>query len=90
MSDWPSDVLIHPSACVDPGCSLGAGTRIWHFSHVMAGASIGRDCTIGQNVFVASGAKIGNHVKVQNNVWCTTAYSWRTKYFAARRACSRT
>jgi len=68
MSDWPSDVLIHPSACVDPGCSLGAGTRIWHFSHVMAGASIGRDCTIGQNVFVASGAKIGNHVKIQNNV----------------------
>lgn len=68
MSDGLSDVLIHPSACVDPGCSIGAGTRIWHFSHVMAGASIGRDCTIGQNVFVAAGAKIGNHVKIQNNV----------------------
>ncbi|HET7541385.1 MAG TPA: acyltransferase [Polyangiaceae bacterium] len=68
MSEWPEGVLIHPSACVDPGCSVGAGTRIWHFSHVMAGAAIGRDCTIGQNVFVAGGAKIGNHVKIQNNV----------------------
>jgi len=68
MSDRPSDVLIHPSACVDPGCTIGSGTRIWHFSHVMSGASIGRDCTIGQNVFVAASAKIGNHVKIQNNV----------------------
>jgi len=67
MSNSP-EVLIHPSACVDPGCTIGSGTRIWHFSHVMAGASIGRDCTIGQNVFVAAGAKIGNHVKIQNNV----------------------
>lgn len=63
-----SDALIHPSACVDAGSEIGPGTRIWHFSHVMAGAVIGRDCTIGQNVFVAAGAKIGNHVKIQNNV----------------------
>jgi len=68
MSYWPSDVVIHPSACIDPGCSIGSGTRVWHFSHVMAGASIGRGCTIGQNVFVAGGARIGNHVKIQNNV----------------------
>lgn len=68
MSDWPSELLIHPSACVDVGSSIGSGTRIWHFSHVMAGATIGKDCTLGQNVFVASGAKIGNHVKIQNNV----------------------
>jgi UDP-2-acetamido-3-amino-2,3-dideoxy-glucuronate N-acetyltransferase len=63
-----SDVYVHPSAYADPGCSIGGGTRIWHFSHVMAGAMIGQDCTIGQNVFVAAGAKIGNHVKIQNNV----------------------
>jgi UDP-2-acetamido-3-amino-2,3-dideoxy-glucuronate N-acetyltransferase len=63
-----SDDLIHPSACVDPGSEIGRGTRVWHFSHIMAGALIGRDCTIGQNVFVAAGAKIGNHVKIQNNV----------------------
>ena len=68
MNDRPSDLLIHPSACIDPGCSIGSGTRVWHFSHVMAGASIGRDCTLGQNVFVAGGARIGNHVKIQNNV----------------------
>jgi len=68
MSDWPSDVVIHQSACVDPGCSIGNGTHIWHFSHVMSGAQIGRNCTIGQNVFVAAGARIGNHVKIQNNV----------------------
>jgi len=68
MSAPPNDVSIHPSACVDPGSMVGAGTRIWHFSHVMAGAVIGRNCIIGQNVFVASGAKIGDHVKIQNNV----------------------
>jgi UDP-2-acetamido-3-amino-2,3-dideoxy-glucuronate N-acetyltransferase len=68
MSSPPSDLSIHPSACVDPGSVVGPGTRIWHFAHVMAGAVIGRDCTIGQNVFVAAGAKIGDHVKIQNNV----------------------
>jgi UDP-2-acetamido-3-amino-2,3-dideoxy-glucuronate N-acetyltransferase len=62
------DVSIHPSACIDAGAEIGAGTRIWHFSHVMAGARIGRSCTLGQNVFVASGAQIGDHVKIQNNV----------------------
>ncbi len=68
MSASFNDVSIHPSACVDAASVIGAGTRIWHFSHVMAGAQIGRACTIGQNVFVASGAKIGDHVKIQNNV----------------------
>ncbi len=68
MNASPSDVSIHPSACVDPGSVVGKGTRIWHFSHVMAGAVIGKNCVIGQNVFVASGAKIGDHVKIQNNV----------------------
>jgi len=70
MSELPQPErdLIHPSACVDPGSVVGKGTRVWHFSHVMAGARIGDDCTLGQNVFVAAGAKIGNHVKIQNNV----------------------
>jgi len=63
-----SRVVIHESAYADPGCDIGEGTRIWHFSHVMAGARIGRDCTLGQNVFVAGGAVIGNEVKIQNNV----------------------
>src|SRR5450432_3847229 len=68
MSEPPSSVLIHPSACVDAGCVIGEGTRIWHFCHVMAGAVIGKGCTLGQNVFVAAGSKIGAHVKIQNNV----------------------
>jgi UDP-2-acetamido-3-amino-2,3-dideoxy-glucuronate N-acetyltransferase len=63
-----SAISIHPSACVDPGSEIGAGTRVWHFSHVMSGAVIGENCTIGQNVFIAGRAKIGNHVKIQNNV----------------------
>jgi UDP-2-acetamido-3-amino-2,3-dideoxy-glucuronate N-acetyltransferase len=63
-----SDGFIHSSACVDAGSLIGAGTRIWHFSHVMGGAVIGRDCSLGQNVFIASGARVGNRVKIQNNV----------------------
>ncbi len=59
---------IHPTAIIDPGATIGSGTRIWHFGHVMAGARIGADCTLGQNVFVASGAVIGDRVKIQNNV----------------------
>lgn len=58
----------HPTAVVDPGAVVGSGTRVWHFTHVMAGAVVGRDCTLGQNVFVAGGARVGDHVKVQNNV----------------------
>lgn len=60
--------FIHETAVVDQPCSIGAGTKIWHFSHVMAHASIGAGCTIGQNVFIASRVQIGNNVKIQNNV----------------------
>jgi UDP-2-acetamido-3-amino-2,3-dideoxy-glucuronate N-acetyltransferase len=58
----------HESAYVDLPCEIGEGTRIWHFSHVMAGARIGRNCSIGQNVNVASDVVLGDNVKVQNNV----------------------
>ena len=53
---------------VDEGARVGAGTRVWHFCHLMAGARVGADCTLGQNVFVAAGAVIGDRVKIQNNV----------------------
>ncbi|MGA8367077.1 MAG: acyltransferase, partial [Candidatus Acidiferrales bacterium] len=49
-------------------CEIGAGTRIWHFSHVMAGAKVGKGCSLGQNVVVSPDVSIGNHVKIQNNV----------------------
>jgi len=58
----------HESACIDEGAKIGEGTRIWHFSHVMGGAVIGRNCNFGQNVVVHSTAVVGNGVRVQNNV----------------------
>ncbi|MDR1779297.1 MAG: N-acetyltransferase [Tannerella sp.] len=58
----------HPTAVIDEGCTIGEGTRIWHFTHLMGGCTVGRGCTIGQNVFIAKGVTLGNWVKVQNNV----------------------
>jgi UDP-2-acetamido-3-amino-2,3-dideoxy-glucuronate N-acetyltransferase len=58
----------HESSYVDEGARVGEGTRIWHFSHVMAGATIGRHCVLGQNVNVGGKAVLGDGVKVQNNV----------------------
>ncbi len=60
--------FIHPSAIVDKSVEIGEGTKIWHFTHIMPGAKIGKNCVIGQNVFIASGAVIGNNIKIQNNV----------------------
>lgn len=58
----------HPTAVIDAPASVGEGTQIWHFCHVMAGARIGRRCVLGQNVFVAAHAILGDGVRVQNNV----------------------
>lgn len=60
--------FVHASAAVDQPCEIGAGSKIWHFSHVMAGCRIGKDCNLGQNVHVAPHVVIGNNVKIQNNV----------------------
>lgn len=60
--------FVHPSAIVDDGATLGAGTNVWHFCHVMARARIGERCVLGQNVMVGPGVVIGNGVKLQNNV----------------------
>lgn len=64
----PGGWFVHPSAYVDEPATIGEGTRIWHFCHVMSGAKIGARCTLGQNVFVAAGVVIGDGVKIQNNV----------------------
>ncbi len=61
-------MFVHPTAVIDPGASIGEGTQIWHFCHVMPGAVIGPDCRLGQNVFVANQVVLGRNVKVQNNV----------------------
>jgi UDP-2-acetamido-3-amino-2,3-dideoxy-glucuronate N-acetyltransferase len=63
-----TDYFVHESSFVDEGAEIGAGTKIWHFCHVMPGARIGRDCNIGQNVFIGSDVRIGDNVKIQNNV----------------------
>ncbi|MFQ5650796.1 MAG: Gfo/Idh/MocA family oxidoreductase [bacterium] len=62
------DYFVHPTAVVDSGAQIGAGTKIWHFSHVMPKSRIGRKCTLGQNVHVAPNVVVGDHVKIQNNV----------------------
>ena len=58
----------HETAVIDSGCMIGDGTRIWHFSHIMPGCSIGRNCNIGQNVVISPQVVLGDNVKVQNNV----------------------
>ena len=60
--------FVHESAYVDEGAQIGAGSKIWHFCHVMPGAVIGEGSSLGQNVVVMNGTRIGNNVKIQNNV----------------------
>ena len=62
------DFFVHSSSFVDEGCQIGEGTKIWHFSHVMSSAVIGRKCNIGQNVVISPDVQIGDNVKIQNNV----------------------
>ncbi len=58
----------HETAVIDPGCQIGEGTKIWHFSHIMSSCIIGQQCSIGQNVVISPEVRIGNRVKIQNNV----------------------
>jgi UDP-2-acetamido-3-amino-2,3-dideoxy-glucuronate N-acetyltransferase len=63
-----TDYQAHETAVIDDGCTIGAGTKVWHFSHIMPQAVIGQDCNIGQNVVISPQVRLGNRVKVQNNV----------------------
>ena len=60
--------FVHESSYVDENCTIGAGTKIWHFSHIMKGCVIGENCNIGQNVVISPNVVLGNSVKIQNNV----------------------
>lgn len=62
------DFFHHETAIIDDGCSIGSGTKIWHFSHIMKDCKIGENCNIGQNVVVSPGVILGKNVKIQNNV----------------------
>lgn len=70
-----SNFFAHPTAVIDDGCSIGEGTKIWHFSHIMPNCTIGNNCNIGQNVVVSPNVILGNNVKVQNNVSIYTGVS---------------
>jgi UDP-2-acetamido-3-amino-2,3-dideoxy-glucuronate N-acetyltransferase len=63
-----SNYIAHSTSVIDEGCTIGAGTRIWHFSHIMPGCVIGENCNIGQNVVISPEVRLGRNVKVQNNV----------------------
>ena len=62
------ETYIHETAVIDEPCSIGLGTKVWHFSHIMKDAVLGNDCNLGQNVVIFSRVTLGNNVKVQNNV----------------------
>ncbi len=68
MSEGKKNYQAHETAVIDEGCIIGAGTRIWHFTHIMPDCIIGENCNLGQNVVVSPGVVLGNNVKVQNNV----------------------
>lgn len=65
----------HPTAVIDEGCQIGAGSKIWHFSHLMPGCELGENCNIGQNVVISPAVVLGKNVKVQNNVSIYTGVS---------------
>ena len=62
------EYFAHETAVIDEGCSIGKGTKIWHFTHIMSHSTIGENCNIGQNVVVSPDVVLGNNVKIQNNV----------------------
>jgi UDP-2-acetamido-3-amino-2,3-dideoxy-glucuronate N-acetyltransferase len=68
MSEQAADAFIHPSAYVDAGVRIGPGTKVWHFSHLLGGTSVGARCTIGQNVVLGPDVTVGDGCKIQNNV----------------------
>jgi UDP-2-acetamido-3-amino-2,3-dideoxy-glucuronate N-acetyltransferase len=67
-----SSYFAHSTALVDADCGIGEGTKIWHFTHIMSGCTLGKGCSLGQNVVISPGVRIGNNVKIQNNVLVCT------------------
>ncbi len=62
------EYFVHETSVIDEPCSIGKGTKIWHFTHIMSGCEIGEDCNIGQNVVISPRVVLGRNVKIQNNV----------------------
>lgn len=80
-SDEAPAFRAHETAIVEPDVTVGAGTAIWHHSHVRTGSRIGAGCTLGKNVFVDSGAVVGDRVKIQNNVSVYTGVTLEDEVF---------
>jgi UDP-2-acetamido-3-amino-2,3-dideoxy-glucuronate N-acetyltransferase len=68
MSKINEDAFVHESSYVDKNVSIGSGTRVWHFSHILSNCEIGEDCSLGQNVVIGPNVSVGSRVKIQNNV----------------------
>jgi UDP-2-acetamido-3-amino-2,3-dideoxy-glucuronate N-acetyltransferase len=68
VSGVDKDAFVHESAYVDDGAQVGAGSKVWHFCHIMGGAVIGERCSLGQNVVMMNGTRMGDNCKIQNNV----------------------
>lgn len=75
------EYFAHESAVIDANCNIGKGTKIWHFSHIMSGAIIGKDCNIGQNVVISPEVVLGDRCKVQNNVSIYTGVTCEDEVF---------
>ena len=82
--------FVHESSYIDQPCSIGDGTKIWHFSHIMKNSVIGENCNIGQNVVISPDVVIGNNVKIQNNVSVYTGVVCEDNVFLDLHAFSQT
>jgi UDP-2-acetamido-3-amino-2,3-dideoxy-glucuronate N-acetyltransferase len=76
-----ANYFAHETAVIDQPCEIGAGTKIWHFSHIMSRSSIGPQCNIGQNVVVSPGCRVGARCKIQNNVSIYTGVELEDEVF---------
>ena len=68
MSNIKKETFVHESSYIDDNVSIGSGTKIWHFSHILSNCDIGEDCSVGQNVVIGPNVSVGSRVKIQNNV----------------------
>lgn len=76
-----TDYFVHSSSFVDENVNIGAGTKVWHFCHILSNVIIGNNCTLGQNVMIGDQVQIGNHVKIQNNVSVYTGVTLESDVF---------
>ena len=81
METTEQNYFAHETSVIDEGCEIGAGTKIWHFSHIMEGCKIGENCNLGQNVVISPGVVLGNGVKIQNNVSVYTGVTCEDEVF---------